>query len=182
MTNTDASPELVKVGKIIDAHALKGEVYLLSFAKDISWLEKGINLVLESPKLGNQPRDYLVNTFRPFKDGALIKFNGVDNRNQSEDIKGSIVFAHGDSFVSEPGEAIFLREVLNFEVRGENGASLGKVTSFNSNGQQDLLVISKDDHTYEVPFVDEFLVEILFEQSVVVMDFPLDLMDINRVV
>lgn len=179
---TDTPSELVKVGKIIDAHALKGEVYLLSFAKDISWLEKGISLVLESPKLGNTPRDYNVVTFRPFKDGALIKFEGIDNRNQSEEIKGSIVFTGDDSFVSEPGETIFLREVLNFEIQDQDKTSLGKVTSFNSNGTQDLLVITKDNFSYEVPFVDDFIVEILFEQSIVVMNFPLDLMDINRVV
>lgn len=182
MTKIETPSELVKVGKIIDAHALKGEVYLLSFAKDISWLEKEIQLVLEAPKFNNEPRQFLVKTFRPFKDGALIKFEGIDNRNQSEEIKGSIVFAQGDNFVSDPGEAIFLREVLNFEIQDKQQKSLGKVTGFNSNGTQDLLVISKDDYSYEVPFVDDFIVEILFDKSIVVMDFPLDLMDINRVV
>ena len=182
MSATNESAELVKVGKIIDAHALKGEVYLLSFAKDISWLDKGIQLTLESPKQNNKPQAYHVITFRPFKDGALIKFEGVDNRNQSEEIKGSIVFAAGTSFVSEPGEAIFLREVLNFQVQAENGDPLGKITGFNSNGSQDLLVISTDSYSYEVPFVDQFIVEIIFEKSMVVMDFPLDLMDINRVI
>ena len=74
------------------------------------------------------------------------------------------------------------KEVLNFEIQDKQQKSLGKVTGFNSNGTQDLLVISKDDYSYEVPFVDDFIVEILFDKSIVVMDFPLDLMDINRVV
>ena len=67
-------------------------------------------------------------------------------------------------------------------MRSEDDMSLGKITSFTSNGSQDLLVIAKDGFSYEVPFVDEFLVEIIFEKSVVIMDFPTDLMDINRVV
>lgn len=176
------STELVKVGKIIAAHALKGELYLLSFAKDISWLEKGINLTLESPKKSGEPLRYTIVTFRPFKDGALVKFEGIDNRNQSEELKGCLVFVASENFISEPGEAIFLREVLNFEVQDEQGYSLGKVTSFNSNGSQDLLIITKSDFSYEVPFVDDFIVEIQFEKSLLIMDFPLDLMDINRVV
>ncbi len=182
MTHSSDTTELLKVGKIIDAHSLKGEVYLLSFAKDISWLEKGINLLLEIPKKNNQQVDHKISSFRPFKDGALIKFEGIDNRNQSEELKGSIVFTNDEHFVSDPGETIFLREILNFEVRSEDDVSLGKITSFTSNGSQDLLVISKDGFSYEVPFVDEFLVEIIFEKSAVIMDFPTDLMDINRVI
>jgi 16S rRNA processing protein RimM len=176
-----SSTEPVKVGKILDAHALKGEVYLFSFSKDISWLDTEIELVLESDKIGGQ-KNFTVKQFRPFKDGALIKFEGIDNRNQSEELKGSIVFVADEELVSESGETIYLREVLNFEVVDEQGKSLGKVTSFSSNGNQDLLVINTGSFSYEVPFVDDFIIEIQFEKSTIVMDFPLDLMDINRVI
>jgi 16S rRNA processing protein RimM len=176
-----STTEPVKVGKIIDAHSLKGEVYFLSFAKDISWLEKGAELTLESFKVGGQ-KNFTITTFRPFKDGALIKFEGVDNRNQSEELKGAIVYVPDENFVSEPGDTIYLREVLNFEVVDEDGKSLGKVKEFNSNSIQDLLVIYTGTFSYEVPFVDDFIVEIQFEKSTIVMNFPLDLMDINRVV
>lgn len=176
-----SATESVKVGKIIDAHALKGEVYFLSFAKDITWLEKGAELTLESYKVGGQ-KNFTISTFRPFKDGALIKFEGIDNRNQSEELKGAIVYVADENFESEPGETIYLREVLNFAVVDEQGKSLGKIKEFNSNGMQDLLVISTGTFLYEVPFVDDFIVKIQFENSTIVMNFPLDLMDINRVI
>lgn len=176
-----SATESVKVGKIIDAHALKGEVYFLSFAKDITWLEDGAELTLESYKVGGQ-KNFTISTFRPFKDGALIKFEGIDNRNQSEELKGAIVYVAGESFKSDPGETIYLREVLNFTVTNEQGQRLGQVKDFNSNGMQDLLVISMGTFSYEVPFVDDFIIEIQFEKSTIVMNFPLDLMDINRVI
>lgn len=176
-----SATESVKVGKIIDAHALKGEVYFLSFAKDITWLEEGAELTLESFKVGGQ-KNFTISAFRPFKDGALIKFKDVDNRNQSEELKGAIVYVPDENFVSEPGETIYLREVLGFTVMDAKGQSLGQVKDFNSNSQQDLLVISQGSFSYEVPFVDDFIVEIQFEKSTIIMNFPLDLMDINRVV
>lgn len=173
--------ELIKVGKILDAHALKGEIYFFSFSKDISWIEKGMSICLESSETMKRT-DFTIESFRPFKDGALIKFEGISNRNQSEELKGDLVFIENENFVSEPGETIFLREVLNFEVRDEKQNSLGKVIDFNSNGSQDLLVIKNESFAYEVPFVDDFIVEIQFENSTIIMNFPLDLMDINRVV
>ncbi|MBL7543841.1 MAG: 16S rRNA processing protein RimM [Bdellovibrionaceae bacterium] len=169
------------MGKVLDAHALKGEIYFFSFSKDISWIEKGMTICLESCRTMKRT-DFVIESFRPFKDGALIKFEGVDNRNQSEELKGDLIFIDNQNFVSEPGETIFLREVLNFEVRDEQHNSLGKIIDFNSNSIQDLLVIKNDLFTYEVPFVDDFIVEIQFEDSIIVMNFPLDLMDINRVV
>lgn len=176
-----SATESVKVGKIIDAHALKGEVYFLSFANDITWLEEGHELTLESYKVGGQ-KNFTVSAFRPFKEGALIKFEGIDSRNQSEELKGAIVYIHEDNFVSDEGETIYLREVLGFAVTDEQGQSLGKVKDFSSNGMQDLLIINNGKFSYEVPFVDDFIVEIQFENSTIVMNFPLDLMDINRVV
>ena len=37
----------VKVGKIKDAHGLKGELYFLSFSGEISWLENLSKVYLE---------------------------------------------------------------------------------------------------------------------------------------
>lgn len=180
--NDSENSKLLKIGKIIDAHSLKGEVYLLFFAKDISWLNKGIPLLLEVPKKNSEQFEFKISSFRPFKEGALVKFEGVDNRNQSEELKGSLVFANDENFVSDPGETIYLREVLNFKIQNNDGLELGKIMAFNSNGIQDLLVVSKDNFSYEVPFVDDFIIEIQFEKKIVVMDFPADLMDINRVI
>lgn len=176
-----SSEELVKVGKIKDAHSLKGEVYFLSFSGDISWLDEGFTVVLESQATMKR-EEFVVSRFRPFKDGAIIKFEGIDNRNQSEALKGEMVFIEPENFESSDGETIFLREVLNFEIKNENGDSLGTVTSFSSNGSQDLLVINNGTFSYEVPFVEDYIIEVQFENSVIVMDFPMDLMDINRVI
>ncbi len=176
-----SSSELIKVGKVIDAHALKGEVYVMSFAGDISWIEEEGELLLESDRIGGQ-KNFTISSCRPFKDGALVKFEGIDNRNQSEELKGALVFVSDENFVSEEGETIYLREVLGFDVVNESDEVLGKVKEFSSNGLQDLLVINNGKFSYEVPFVDDFIVEIQFEEKRIVMNFPLDLMDINRVV
>lgn len=173
--------ELVKVGKVIDAHALKGEVYIMSFAGGIEWISIDAELVLESDKINGQKK-FTISSFRPFKDGALVKFSGIDNRNQSEELKGSLVFVDSENFVSDQGETIYLREVLNFTVVSRNNQKLGDVVGVSSNGLQDLLVVNEGSFSYEIPFVDDFIVEIQFENKILVMDFPLDLMDINRVV
>jgi 16S rRNA processing protein RimM len=80
---------------------------------------------------------------------------------------------------SKKGETIYLKEILGFDVLVE-GQSVGTVEAFSSNGTQDLIIIKNQDHSFEVPFVEQFIVKINFEDCEILMDFPLDLIELNR--
>lgn len=167
--------EWVLVGKIKDAHALKGAVYIIIFSNDISWLGDNCELLIKVNE-GDKGAIVKVSSYQEFKEGILCHLSGVTNRNESEALKGHLVYVNSNNFISEPGEAIYLREVLGFHVLGQDGDDLGEIVNIGSNGIQDLLVIKKNQVVYEVPFVDDFIVEIKFEEKKIVMNFPLDLM------
>lgn len=168
----------VKVGKIKDAHSLKGELYFLSFSGDISWLEDLPKVFLESQN--QEVKEYQLVKVKAFKEGAIIQFEGVKDRTQAESLKGHMLYIPEELLVSEPGEVIYLVELLDFEVKNSAGHILGNVKDFSSNGMQDILVIAKEDHRFEVPFVDQFVVEINYDEKFLIMDFPEDLIDLNK--
>lgn len=167
----------VKVGKIKDAHGLKGELYFLSFSGEISWLEDLPKVFLE--KENQSFKEYKLEKMKPFKEGAILQFEGIKDRTQAEGLKGDMLYIPEEELVSEPGEVIYLNELLHFQVKNEEGKVLGEVKDFSSNGIQDILVISKGELEYEVPFVDQFIVEINYDEKYLIMDFPEGLMDIN---
>ena len=169
----------VKVGKIKDAHGLKGELYFISFSGDISWLDTAEEFFLEALK-GDVKVKKLQN-FKPFKEGAIVRLENVVDRNASEALKGAMVYIDAQCLVASPGETIYLQEVLNFQVESPDAKKLGVITGFSSNGAQDILVIENEERkSYEVPFVDDFIVEIQFEKKKIILDFPESLMDINN--
>ena len=171
----------IKVGKIKDAHGLKGDLYYLSFSRETSWLDDLPEVYFEKNENGNSTFEkYQLTDFKDFKDGAIIKLKGVTDRTMAEKLKGLSLYIPSEELVSEPGETIYLSEIKNFKVVNPENVDLGTIAEFSSNGAQDILVIKNDQFSYEVPFVDDFVVEIKHEEKTIVMDFPESLMEVNR--
>lgn len=111
-----------------------------------------------------------------------MKFLGVDSREQSEALRGAQVYVPEEALRAEPGETVFLHQILGFELRGRDGAPLGRVTGFSSNGAQDLLEIEigSGESVRLVPFVDDFIVDIDFDKRQLRMDLPPGLLSVEE--
>lgn len=168
-----------KVGKIKDAHGLKGDLYVLIFSKDTSWLKQLTTFAL-GPDESNL-KTYTVEKAKVFKDGLMLKPKDVTDRNQSEALKGQMFYIPEELLVSDEGETIFLDEILNFDFYSGD-ENIGVITGFSSNGFQDLLIVkkTKDQKDAEVPFVEDFIENIDFENRRVIMNLPEGLLDLTE--
>ncbi len=170
------------IGKIKQAHGLRGEVYVLVFSKDISWQKKLKNITI---KQNDQSKSLNVLKLKPFKDGLILTLESVTDRNQSEAIQGSEVWIDQNLFKSQPDETPYLVEIENFMVNDKTLGILGKITEFSFNGSQDLLVVTALNNSevkYEIPFVDQFVLKIDSENKMLMMDLPEGLIDINTII
>lgn len=161
-----------------DGHGLKGEVFVLVFSKDTSWDQQLSVVRLESGD--GKILDLKVDRSKPHKEGLILKLESINDRNQSEELKGWSFSIPEEILVSEAGETIYLKEVLDFQVFLKD-QFVGFVRSFGSNGMQDLLVIQQDDHHFEVPFVSDFILKIDFKAQKLFMEFPEGLMNLDKV-
>jgi 16S rRNA processing protein RimM len=163
------------IGKIKQAHGLRGEVYVLVFSKDISWIKK---LKTISIFKNEKSQTLAVLKAKPFKDGLILQLDQIVDRNQSEAIEGAEVWIDQSIFVSKTNETPYLLEIEGFSVNDKSLGDIGKVTGFSYNGNQDLLVVSGKS-IFEIPFVDQFVSKIDFENKTINMDLPEGLIDIN---
>lgn len=159
------------VGKIKDAHGIRGELYVLIFSGETSWLDKLKSLQLYRAQSPGWV-ELALKSVRPHKKGLIAKTETLADRTEAETYKGSEFFIPEEFLISEPGEGIYLAEVEGFKVIQKDQGEIGKVTGFSSNGIQDLLVITNDKGEFEVPLVEPLIVEIRFEQNEIEMDLP----------
>lgn len=164
------------VGKIKDAQGLKGEVYVLIFSGEMEWKSKLRSILLSTEETPEQGQEFEVTKAQNHKTGLILKLKGIENRNQSEELKGKLLFISSEHFVSKKGERIFLNEILGFQVF-DGDRAVGEIVQFSSNGPQDLLVIEQNQKKYDIPFVEAFLVEIDFKNRIVKMNLPEGLLD-----
>lgn len=177
MLNQQTGP-FQKVGKIKEAHGLKGDVYVLVFSGDVSW---SFQIRYAQVHVSDSDiRTLEIEKSKPHKDGLIVKFKELSNRDQSEEIEGAGFFIPAEALISKKGETIYLQEVLGFEVFLKDRV-VGNVKEFSSNGPQDLLVIQGHQGAFEVPFVAPFIVKIDFDAQKLIMDFPEDLLNLQKI-
>lgn len=165
-------PNLRHIGKVKDAHGLQGELFIIFFSKDYSWAQD-----LDSLYISNE--SYEIIKLSEHKDGLKVKLKGLSNRNQSESLIGQSVYVSEDFFTSEDGDSIYLSEIENFLVIDQALGELGQIKSFSYNGAQDLLVVYYKNKDIEIPFVEEFVVDINYDQKIIHMNLPDGLIEIN---
>ena len=163
---------LHRVGFVAAAHGLRGEVFIRLFAETADWLDDVDQLNVLVPG-EPAPRALDLTDRRVHKDGLIVTFAELGDRTAAERLKGAQVYIPEHLLVGAPGEAMYLKEVLNFAVHDPSGEVLGTVVEFAHNGAQDLIVLALPAGGRAlVPFVTAFIVEIDFDKRVVRMDLP----------
>ena len=120
---------MIKVGKIVNTHALKGEVRLLSnFDYKDRIFKPGFILHVGS---GFQAEE--IESYRKHKQFDMIKFKGIDYINDVLKYKGSIVYVDENDLVLGDDEILSSDFVL-YTVY-ENDQMIGKIMEYrNDNG------------------------------------------------
>ncbi len=166
------------VGKVKEAHGLKGDLYIMVFSGDISWLKKLKSFSLKSKVSGEIEAE--VSSVKPFKLGFLLKSPQIADRTAAEAWKAAEFYIPDELLVSEKGETIYLSEILNFKIKNPEQETLGVIVGFGSNGAQDLLVVEANGKKIEIPFVEAFIKKFDWKHQVLVMELPEGLLDIEN--
>ncbi len=117
-------------------------------------------------------RELVIATIRRHQDRWLIRFEGIDDREGAEGLRGTVL--SGEPLeVPDDGDALWVDDVVGAEVRDRAGAVLGRVAAVQTNPAHDLLVLD-DGALVPAPFVVDH------RPGLVVVDVPAGLLDVNR--
>ncbi len=163
--------EFVTIGRVKDAHGLKGELFITLKAGEAPWLKRLKELRLTPPTPGDA-RVFAIKSARVHKNGMIVLSPDINGRNEAEALKGWSLEIPSEFLVSKRGEQIYLIEIQNFKLHVSGRGEVGTITHFSSNTAQDLLVVKTKEGEFEIPFVDQFVKGIDYEAQVVEMDLP----------
>ena len=169
--------EHLKVGYIQKAHGLRGQLYLRLFSGKADWAEnmKGAEL---SFRRGDEVRVMRLTYHSPHKEGFIVSCEGINDRDQAEEVKGFELSIPRKWLVSAKGESIYLQEIEGFELFDEKLGWIGVIEGFSHSGAQDLLEVSHEGQTRLVPIVAELISELDFPNRILRMNLPEGLLEV----
>lgn len=156
------------IGKVIDAHGIKGELKIKLLSSETDWHAQFKEVSLEG-------EIYEVVNLKPNKLFWILKLKGVEDRNKAETLKGKTLEANKMLFTTEEGEEPYLSELQGFSVDLE-GKTVGQVESFKETMAHFLIVIKNENGFFEIPYVDAFIKRIDRSSKILFMSFPEDLL------
>lgn len=146
--------EKYKIGKIVNAVGLKGEVKVYNYSDYKERFQEIDTVFVEDEK-------YAILNTRYMKDVAILKLEGVEDRNGAEALKDKDLYITEDMLRVLPDDTYYIKDLIGLEVIDEKGGNLGVVTDVFKNAAQDLYEIELENKKkILLPAVEEFVLDI----------------------
>ena len=142
--------ELVLLGRITDAHGLKGEVKIASFTSAPEAI--GAYGPLST---SDGSRSFMISSFRIGNGGVVIaRLSGVADRDAAEKLKGQELYVKRDALPEPEQEEYYHSDLIGLSARSPSGEPIGEILAVHNFGAGDLLEIRllESGRTELVPF------------------------------
>lgn len=155
----DTEPRFLIIGKIGKPHGVRGEVRVIPYTDDVTrfnWLE--------SVYVGERhPKETAVESSRLHKSFVLLKFAGINDRDEAERLRGAILQVPMEQAIPlEEGE-YFLFEIEDMAVYSDQEEYLGQIVDVIETQAHNVFVVRGEAGELLLPDTDEVVLAIDFE-------------------
>ena len=174
--------EWLTVGLITSCHGINGQVKVKSLSDfEERFLKPGMRWLQKENELPSKIK--LISGFKqPGKETFIVKFQGVDTRNDAERLKKFKILVKADRLPKLNKEEFHLLELINLEVKtleNDEFKKIGKVINL-ENEKNNLLVIElfQNQKKVLVPFVKEIVPLIDIKNNFLIINPPNGLLEL----
>lgn len=162
--------ELVLLGRITDAHGLKGEVKIASFTA------RPEDIAAYGPlTTADNSRRFEIASLRSASSGVVIaQLTAVTDRTAAEKLKGTELYVAREALPAPEEGEFYHSDLMGLPARTPNGELIGEVVAVHNFGAGDLLEIrlSGASRTELVPFDEANVPKVDLQERYAVIVFP----------
>lgn len=144
----------VLIGKIVNTHALKGEVRLLSNFK----YKNKVFIPNMKIYVGKDKVEETIMTYRHHKMFEMITMNGYDDINQVLKYKGDYVFVNKDDIKLGANEYLD-EDIIGLKVIVDN-QDMGIVKRIENHNGNEILIVNNINKNYLIPYNFDIIVNV----------------------
>ena len=150
----------INIGKIVNTHALKGEVRIISNFEYKDRVFKSGNKVY----IGQFKDEEVIESYRRHKQFDMVKFVGINYINDVLKYKGSSIYVD-EELLKLKDDELLESEILEMDIYN-NETRIGRVSEYrNDNGNKIIRVNDKF-----IPFNKDFITKIDKDKKVIIMN------------
>lgn len=154
--------EKIKIGRIVNAVALRGEVKVYNYSGYKERYEELDRIIVEG-------KAYEIEKVRYQQQMVILKLAGVNDRNAAEAMKNKDVFITEEDLQELPEDTFYIRDLIGLEVLDvETGEAIGSLKDVLQPSNQDVYVVKRPEGSdVLIPAVSEFVKEVNVKEGFV---------------
>jgi 16S rRNA processing protein RimM len=161
------------LGRITDAHGVRGLVKILPYGDDPALME---NLCVYDGE--ESQKTVTIELDRPQGRHILARIKGCDDRDAALALRGTELWAARDDLPETGDDEFYIEDLKGLAVRVRGGDENGHVVALRDFGASPLLEIRPPaGQSYYLPFTKECVPEIHMEDGFIIIDPPEGLLD-----
>lgn len=148
MPQNDATqpPQYLILGEILRPHGVRGELRMRVFTDYPERIADKQQLILAEDEEGKKARTLRLESVRMHQNYALLKFEGIDDRDAADLLRELIVLVEMDDAVPlEEGE-FYLYQVIGLQVVTDDGENLGTIKEVMETGANDVYIVDTEQY------------------------------------
>ena len=161
--------EFLHVGKIVNTHALQGEVKVVSnsdFKEER--FKKGSQLFIE---FNGEYIEVIVATHREHKGADLLKFKHLNSINDVEKYKGCDLLVSAENLDDLDENEFYYFEIIGCTVKATTGEEIGEITEILETGANDVWVVKrKGQKDALIPYIEDVVKSVDVEAKEVIIE------------
>ena len=158
--------EKIKIGKIVNAVAMRGEVKVYHYSDYKERFEELDRILVERR---GKYEEYEIEGVRYQKEMVILKLKGINDRNEAEALKERDLYITEEDLRELPEDTFYVKDLIGCRViNEENGDEIGRIKDVLQNSAQDIYQIElKNGKEALIPVVGEFVREVSIEEKYV---------------
>lgn len=163
---TGEKMEKIKIGQIVNAVALRGEVKIYNYSDYKERFEELDTVILEK---GRTSKEYKIENVRYQKNMVIAKFKGVNDRNQAESLKDYDVLITEEDLRELPEDTFYIRDLIGCSVVDLNSETkVGVIKDVLQNTAQDIYQVeTSEGKAVLIPAVAQFVKNVKIDEKIV---------------
>ena len=170
--------QLIKVGKTLKPHGIKGEFSVLIDAwgnvVDVSCFVFNIDGIYVP---------FFIESIRPKGiDTYIVKVNGYNNENDITELIGLDVYALNNEFIlmnESEDNYMYAEDFVGYTIIDKSGILIGRITDYDISTENALFIVERTDNKdIYIPIVEEFVIDINSETKTLQMSLPIGLLEL----
>jgi len=134
--------DFFQVGIITAVHGVKGEVKVFPTTDDAKRFKRLKEVIVDT---GKERITMEIEDVKFLKQFAVLKFRGIDNIEEAQKYRGSVLQVARKDAVRLGRNEYFVADLMGLRVRDEDGSEIGVLRDVMKTGANDVYVIDLDD-------------------------------------